>query len=107
MHKAYHAHVYFDSTSLDMATSFYNQISYNFNVKTGRIHQKLVGPHTKWSSQISFGSKEFEALIEWMDKNRNNLSILVHAVTGNDLQDHTEYAYWLGDSIDLDLSIFD
>jgi len=31
---------------------------------------------------------------------------LLHAVTGDDLLDHTEYVQWLGDPITLDLSRF-
>jgi len=29
----------------------------------------------------------------------------VHALTGDDLADHTTYAYWLGDAVELDLSM--
>ena len=106
-HKAYHAHVYFDDKTLGFATSFCNNIDEVFDVKLGRVHQKLLGPHTKWSCQISFSNNTFEALVEWMEQNRNGLSVLIHAVSGNDLQDHTEFAYWLGDPVDLDLSIFE
>ncbi|WP_413616362.1 DOPA 4,5-dioxygenase family protein [Halomonas cupida] len=26
-----------------------------------------------------------------------------HALTGDDLADHTKYAYWLGDSVEVNL----
>ena len=106
IHKAYHAHVYFDAETLSFATSFCLQAGELFGVKIGRIHEKLVGPHSKWSCQILFGKKEFEKLIPWLDENRQGLSILVHAQTGHDLQDHTDHAYWLGDALDLNLSVF-
>jgi len=105
-HKTYHAHVYFEKESLVFATTLLQDARDRFNLKLGRIHQKLVGPHPRWSCQILFGSKDFDRLLPWLESNRENLSILVHGLTGDDLLDHTENAYWLGDSIELNLSIF-
>ena len=106
IHKAYHAHVYFDVSSLTQATHLCQQAGSEFGLKIGRVHEKLVGPHPRWSCQILFGKRDFDNLIPWLEANRQGLSILVHAQTGNDLQDHTEYAYWLGDPVELNLSIF-
>jgi len=105
-HKAYHAHVYFDSETLAYAKSLCEKAGITFGVKVGRVHEKLVGPHPKWSCQITFGASQFDELIPWFDENRRGLTVLVHALTGNDLEDHTDYAYWLGDSLTLDLSLF-
>mgnify|MGYP000085443750 CR=1 FL=1 len=105
-HKAYHAHVYFEQESLAFATALCEQIGEKFGLKMGRIHQKNVGPHPKWSCQISFGAKDFDTLVAWLELHRSDLTILIHALTGNDLEDHTLYAYWLGDSVELDLSMF-
>jgi len=106
IYRTYHAHVYFEKETLAAATHLCEQAGELFGVKIGRVHQKLVCPHSKWSCQISFSNHDFDKLIPWLDENREQLSVLVHAVTGQDLQDHTEYAYWLGDSIILDLSCF-
>lgn len=105
-HKAYHAHVYYDQDTLPVATRLLEQIPEKFGLKLGRIFQKPVGPHPCWSCQIIFGTKDFDAFIPWLDDNRNGLTVFVHALTGNDWQDHTQYAYWLGDSVELDLSMF-
>ena len=35
------------------------------------------------------------------------LTVLVHGLTGDDLADHTEHAAWLGEPVELDLSVFD
>jgi len=105
-HRAYHAHVYFDETSHEFARDLCEQAGEKFGLKIGRVHQKLVGPHPRWSCQIAFTSKDFEPLIKWLDDNRAGLTVFVHALTGDDLKDHTDYAYWLGDSVDLDLSLF-
>lgn len=105
-HKAYHAHVYFEQDTLEFASGLCEKAGELFGLKVGRVHQKPVGPHPKWSCQITFAAKNFDAFIPWVDENRNGLTILVHALTGNDLKDHTEYVYWLGDSVELKLSIF-
>ncbi len=105
-HRAYHAHVYFEQDTLDFATQLCNEAGETYRVKIGRVHQKLVGPHLKWSCQIKFTSKDFDQLIPWLDEHRSGLSILVHALSGDELEDHTTYAYWLGDPVPLDLSEF-
>ncbi|MCR8922163.1 DOPA 4,5-dioxygenase family protein [Dasania sp. GY-MA-18] len=105
-HKAYHAHVYFDEATVDFASELCREAGQRFGLQVGRVHEKLVGPHPMWSCQIIFGSKDFEQLISWLDEHRNGLTVLVHALSGNDLDDHTHYAYWLGDSQTLDVSQF-
>lgn len=105
-HTAYHAHIYFEQQTLAFATKLCEQAGKKFGLKVGRIHQKNVGPHTKWSCQISFGAKDFEIFVAWLESNRGDLSILIHALSGNDLEDHTTYAYWLGNSLELSLTMF-
>lgn len=102
----YHAHVYFEQETLHFASDLCKTAGNLFNLNVGRVHQRAVGPHPKWSCQISFSSNNFDELIPWLESHRNNLTILIHAVTGNNLQDHTEYAYWLGNEVKLNLSIF-
>ena len=70
-------------------------------------HKKPVGPHPKWSCQLSFDADEFERLVPWLDANRGGLDILVHPLTGDVLAEHTEHARWLGDEVELNVEIFD
>jgi DOPA 4,5-dioxygenase len=107
IHNDYHAHVYFDSNTLEFATNLCERIGTKFGLKIGRIHQKPVGPHPEWSCQIIFARQDFEELIPWMDENRDGLTVLVHGLTGEHLKDHTDHAYWLGNGAILDLSMFD
>jgi aromatic ring-cleaving dioxygenase len=106
IHKAYHAHVYFDQNSLALATQICLQAGEKFGLSIGRIHEKEVGPHPMWSCQISFLAKDFDQLIPWLEEQRQGLTVLVHGLTGNNLQDHTSYAYWLGESVPLKLAMF-
>ena len=106
IHKAYHAHVYYDKDTFEFATKLCQQAGELFGLSVGYAHQQLVGPHPMWSCQITFGTKHFEAFIPWLESNRNGLTVFVHGLTGDDIKDHTDYAYWLGDSVELNLDFF-
>jgi aromatic ring-cleaving dioxygenase len=106
LHSRYHAHVYFDEKTTEQARQLCQQAAALFAVAMGRVHEKLVGPHPRWSCQLTFDSTQFDRLIPWLDRNRAGLSILVHATTGNNLEDHTTHASWLGEPAKLDLSRF-
>lgn len=102
----YHAHVYFDGKSTEQARELCESAAKLFGVAMGRVHQKLVGPHPHWSCQLAFDSTQFDSLIPWLEAHRGGLNILIHGVTGRDLEDHTAYASWLGEPAKLNLSIF-
>ncbi|MDO6562540.1 DOPA 4,5-dioxygenase family protein [Amphritea sp. 1_MG-2023] len=103
---AYHAHVYFDANSLKQAEELCEQARYTLNISMGRIHQKCVGPHSEWSCQLSFSAEQFADVIPWLMLNRHGLTVFIHPVTGNDLNDHTHYTMWLGDSKPLNIALF-
>ncbi|MEH6628976.1 MAG: DOPA 4,5-dioxygenase family protein [Motiliproteus sp.] len=106
-HKAYHAHIYFDEDTKAVAKKLCDASAEKYGLRVGRFHEKLIGPHPRWSCQVTFGSKDFDNYISWLDANREDLTVFVHAVTGDDLKDHTEFAYWLGLEVELDLGFFD
>jgi aromatic ring-cleaving dioxygenase len=105
-HKAYHAHVYFDEHTKTVAKNLCEASANEHGLLVGRFHEKLVGPHPRWSCQVTFGSKHFDEYISWLDSSRGDLTIFVHALTGDDLKDHTEFAGWLGPEIKLNLEFF-
>ena len=100
----YHAHVYFGAATVDHARALCARAGERFDVSVGRVHRKPVGPHPDWSCQIAFDASQFADLIDWLERHRNGLTILVHGLTGNDLADHTDHAAWLGEPAVLDLS---
>lgn len=59
-----------------------------------------------WSYQVLFSCDDFDHFIPWLDQQRGELSVLVHADSGDNLADHTLHAYWLGNEVALDLSCF-
>ncbi|WP_232821151.1 DOPA 4,5-dioxygenase family protein [Oceanimonas marisflavi] len=55
---------------------------------------------------MKFTHADFDRFIPWLDQHRGELSVLVHADTGDNLADHTTHACWLDDAVELDLRMF-
>ena len=101
----YHAHVYYDAASKETAARLRAGVEARFEVTMGRWHDKPVGPHPRWSYQIAFKPEVFATLLPWLALNRDGLVIFIHPNTGEDLTDHAERAIWLGEKVELDLSM--
>lgn len=101
--KGYHAHVYFDETTVEQARALRERVSEEFDYAVGRFHEKNVGPHPRWSFQIAFKAEEFGTAVPWLALNRKGLTVFVHGLSGDDMYDHTELVMWLGDSQELNL----
>ncbi len=101
----YHAHVYFDASSLDQARTLCETAALSFPLKMGRVHEKPVGPHPDWSCQLAFKAALFADVVPWLMLNRGQLVILVHPLTGQDLSDHRDRAFWMGAVRPLDLGV--
>lgn len=102
----YHAHVYFDANTSDIARSVCQAASAEFGIRMGRMHDGPIGPHSTGSCQLSVPKKAFAEVIPWLALNRQGLSVLVHPSTGDHLADHTDHVIWLGQPIKLSLDIF-
>ena len=106
LHERYHAHVYFDETTEELARALCADAWQNCHVGLGRFHRRTIGPHPRWGCQLSFDADEFDRLIPWLEKHRGGLDILVHPLTDDSLNDHTSLATWLGKEVPLSLGIF-
>ncbi len=102
----YHAHIYFDADTVDRARALCRSVSAQLPVETGRMHQKCVGPHPRWSCQLGFAPDALKQVVEWLVLNRDGLIVFMHPITGQHLQDHRDRAIWMGGYLPLDLSIF-
>lgn len=102
----YHAHVYFDATSVEAAEKLCHKAGEKFAVTVGRFHHKPVGPHPCWSCQLAFAPELFGQVLPWLALNRGGLTIFTHPNTGDDYKDHAEHAIWMGEIKPLNLSIF-
>ena len=104
--KGFHAHVYYDQDTIEQARKVCEAAKDQFSIRMGRMHERLVGPHPSWSCQLAFSTEKFGEVIPWLALNRADLVVFVHPETGDDLKDHTQHAMWMGEMLDLDLSIF-
>ena len=104
--KGYHAHVYFDASTLERARALCEQAAQLFELKMGRVHQRPVGPHPDWSCQLAFAPEVFAQVVPWLALNRQGLVVFLHPDTGDDLLDHTDHAIWMGAMRPLDLTGF-
>ena len=103
----YHAHVYFDAETVGQARALCEAARDRFDISMGRVHEREVGPHPKWSCQLAFGPEQFGAVIPWLALNRNGLTVFTHLDTGDDLADHRDHGIWMGAMLPLRLEIFE
>ncbi|MQA57811.1 DOPA 4,5-dioxygenase family protein [Pseudomonas piscis] len=104
--KGYHAHVYFDASTIEQARALCEQAAQLFDLRMGRVHERQVGPHPDWSCQLAFGPELFGQVVPWLALNRQGLVVFLHPETGDELKDHTDHAIWMGALRPLDLSVF-
>lgn len=102
----YHAHLYFDVHTSNLARSLCREAGDRFELKVGRHHEKTVGPHPRWSCQLAFDAQRLEEVINWLDEHRNGLTVFVHGLSGNDLADHSDHVFWLGKPEPINLAVF-
>lgn len=101
----YHAHIYYDAASRDIAANLREAIERSFQVEMGRWHDNPVGPHPQGMYQVKFEPAEFPRLVPWLMLNRAGLTVLVHPNTGDAYADHAINALWLGSKLRLRLAI--
>lgn len=102
--KKYHAHIYYDRYDTRWRAKEVRRELQSFNgIKIGRMHDQLIGPHTKPQFAIELPLAQFGKVVPWLIVNRTCLDVLVHPITGDDWDDHTAYPLWLGDAVPLDL----
>lgn len=103
---AYHAHVYFSPEEFAEAEHVCKGAAEKFSIPMGRMHNRPIGPHPTGSCQLTIPGLKADGVFKWLDENRGDLTVMVHALTGDDWTDHTEGVFWLGDAQPLKLSIF-
>ncbi len=99
----YHAHIYYDRDSREVAGRVREGIGGRFNVVLGRWHDVPVGPHPKAMYQVAFAPDEFANVVPWLMLNREGLDILIHPSTGEHIGDHRDRSLWLGTRLPLRL----
>lgn len=107
--REFDAHVYFFEESFEFAEKLRAQALEMFSgrvVFVGEMIPVAIGPHPLPMFEINFSTEMFTEVVLWLMTERGSLSVLVHALTGDDLYDHTQAALWLGPQVALKYSVF-
>jgi aromatic ring-cleaving dioxygenase len=71
----------------------------------GRLSDRPVGPHPIPQFEIHFPESARGQVARIIEG--SGLRALVHPLTDDDLADHTTLAHWIGQPLDLDVSVLD
>ena len=97
----YHAHVYYSAETKPVAERLARRLNENFDVEIGAFSGERVGPHPIPQFQMIFKNEQFATVVPWLMLNREGLDILLHPLTDDMVDDHTVYATWLGEPVEL------
>lgn len=105
--KEYHFHTYYfqcNDESKEKALNLYNLIKdlTAFIAIPHKFNEEPVGPHPIGSFETWVPQESFAEAYSWFLLNRGDLSILIHPLTRDEIEDHTVRAVWMGDSLPLD-----
>ena len=102
----FHAHIYYSVEERDAADSL--RISFTNDPQilfVGSLTDRGVGPHPIPQYEIHFLEPAREHVVATIEA--SGLRALVHPLTDDDLADHTVLGHWIGEPLDLDVSVLD
>lgn len=109
---AYHAHIYYSPAERGAAEAlrelFASRMGAEDEAKilyVGRMADRGIGPHPIPQYEIHFLEPTVPHVVAAIEA--SGLRALVHPLTDDDLADHTTLAHWIGEPLDLDLSVLD
>ena len=107
MIQTYHAHIYFASDEMALATQVRENIIKDLPqlTYTGQLIPMAIGPHPKPMFEIHIPAFHINYAMATIDALREGLSALIHPVQSDELDAHTNSAKWLGTELLLNLSV--
>lgn len=102
--REFDAHIYFSLDQLELATILRDKMKNHFRDQVffvGDMITLAIGPHPVPMFEANFPLAIFSDVVLWLMKERGELSVLVHPLSGDDVYDHTQGAMWLGRSLEL------
>jgi aromatic ring-cleaving dioxygenase len=103
----FHAHIYYSDGDRAAAEALHEEFVAGrpLVLFVGQMTDRGVGPHPIPQYEVHFlenARAEVVAVIE-----ASGLRALVHPLTDDDLADHTNLAFWIGEPVKLDISVLD
>ena len=103
--KGYHAHVYYNAATRQIAEGLRATIIERFAVEPGVFSDEPRGPHPISQFNIIFQTAEFQKIVPWLMLNRDGLDVLIHPLTESSYDDHSKNALWMGTPVPMRLDI--
>jgi len=106
----YHAHIYYSADERPAAQvlrdDFLGQMAPASDILfVGQMTDRGVGPHPIPQYEVHFLERSRDDVIAAIEG--SGLRALVHPLTDDDLADHTTLAHWIGEPVELDVSVLD
>ena len=111
--QGFHFHTYFLQKNMDeyrkilkIRDLVHNEITSGVmkDCAMGSLHRDPVGPHPIGMFLTCCNVTSVGNAVSFFMKHRTTSSVLLHALTTSELKDHTERAFWLGQSMPLDVA---
>ncbi|WP_260580598.1 DOPA 4,5-dioxygenase family protein [Sphingopyxis sp. PET50] len=102
----YHAHIYYDAAERPAAAVLRDDFARDPAILfVGSMTDGGVGPHPVAQYEVHFRGSAVPAVIAAIEA--TGLRALVHPLTDDDLADHTTLARWIGEPVELDVTVLD
>ena len=102
----YHAHVYYEPDQRAEAAALREKFIRNDNILfVGRLMDQPVGPHPIAQFEAHFLERSVPSVVALI--NASGLRALIHPLTDDDVAGHTTHGHWIGEPLDLDVSVLD
>ena len=108
----FHAHIYYSADERPVAQALRAEFQRRLATEgdqhilfVGVMTDGAVGPHPIPQYEIHFLQTSLSSVVAAIEK--SDLRALVHPLTDDDLADHTSLAHWIGEPLELDLTVLD
>ncbi|MFL6760445.1 DOPA 4,5-dioxygenase family protein [Sphingomonas sp.] len=103
----FHAHIYYSTEDRPAAEALHAEFVAGrpLVLFVGQMTDRGVGPHPIPQYEVHFLESARAAVVAAIEA--SGLRALVHPLTDDDLADHTTLAQWIGDPLELDVSVLD
>lgn len=108
----FHAHIYYSVEERPVAEALRDLFQQRLSTEgderlmfVGAMTDRAAGPHPIPQYEIHFLESSLPSVVEAIEE--SGLRALVHPLTDDDLADHTSLAQWIGEPIELDLTVLD
>ena len=102
----YHAHIYFSDEERAAAGALRDEFGDHAGILfIGQMTDRGVGPHPIPQYEVHFRERSLGGVVAAIES--YGLRALVHPLTDDDLADHTTLGRWIGEPLELDLTVLD